>query len=299
MGIYLLGYSDATHYIGQAVDVVRRFGGHRRLSPDIESFAFISTRRASLDNAEQNAIHYAEALRVRLRNRVHVADVLGPVDLDELVPEDSQHRWLNDPDVEIIDAAEPVMLPPDSPQRWRTDPQFRQLAARPEYAAVQRIVADFIGRCIPAPATTQLSYWSLTALPSTNKLHHPRFGCLNVNMMEVLVCGWLPGSGADLWGFMNVAESGLPASFGSENAFAEAFPSVIRRRRLYRAAGGDDCLLEVPGLDLLRQLVQDPRIQAAARALTLRLMRKGPTIYGRYHCPAFADDALRRSNDSV
>ncbi len=167
-GIYLLGYSDSTHYIGQAVDVVRRFGGHRRLSPDIESFAFISTRRTSLDKAEQNAIHYAEALRVPLRNRVHVADVLGPVDLDELVPEDSQNRWLNHPNIEISDAADPVMLPPDSPQRWRSDPQFRQLGARPEYATVQRIVSDFIGSCIPAPATTQLSYWSLTALPSTN-----------------------------------------------------------------------------------------------------------------------------------
>jgi hypothetical protein len=114
-------------------------------------------------------------------------------------------------------------------------------------------------------------------------------------MMEILVCGWLPGSGADVWGFINVAESGLAASFGSEDAFAKAFPGVIGQRRLYRAAGGDDNLLEVASLDLLHQLVRDPRIQAAARTLTLRLMRKGPTIYGKYHCPAFADDALVRS----
>ncbi len=118
-------------------------------------------------------------------------------------------------------------------------------------------------------------------------------------MMEILVCSWLPGSGADLWGFLNVAETELAASFGSEVAFAKAFPGVVRRKRLYRAAGGDDCLLEVAGLDLLHQLVQDPRIQTAARALTLRLMRKGPTIYGKYHCPAFADDVLVRFNGSI
>lgn len=291
-GIYLLGYSDDTFYIGQALDVVRRFAGHRRLSCDIESFAFVKSPREFLDATEKQAIHQAEALGVRLRNRVHVADVLGSADLDELVPANSQAQWLDHPVSPIVGAADPVVLPLDSPQRWRTDPQFRQLWERPEYAKVRKTMATFIAMCIPVPATTQLAYWSLSALPGTNKSHHPRLACLNVNMMEVLVCGWLPDRADRFWGFANVSNSALTASFTTDHALLREFPGLTTHERQYRAAGGDDRSLEVQDLDLLTQIVQDLRIQAAARVLNLRLMRKGPTIYGKYHCPAFADDVI-------
>ena len=33
-GIYLLEHADGMHYVGQSVDVVRRFDQHRKVSPD-------------------------------------------------------------------------------------------------------------------------------------------------------------------------------------------------------------------------------------------------------------------------
>lgn len=291
-GIYLLGYADGTYYIGQARDVVRRFGGHRRQCPDIALFAFFQTRRSELDEVEQATIYRAETLGVSLRNRVHVADVLGPVDLDELVPEESQNRWLDRPAQAIRDGAAPVVLPPDSPQRWRTDPQFRKLAADPRYPTIRRIFASFALNGLLAPGTTQLTYWSVTALPNTNQSHYPRLGCLNVNWMEVLVCGWIPKRPHSFWGFVNVAKSALSDSFRTKRELRTTFPGLIQTEAHYRTAGGNAVHLEMRNLVGFERLMNDVRIQAAVRVLTLQLMRKGPTVFGKVHCPAFADDIL-------
>lgn len=291
-GIYLLGYLDGTYYIGQARDVVRRFGGHRRNSDDIESFSFMKTSRSGLDELERDTIHKAETLGVPLRNRIHVADIIGSVDLDELIPKKSQDHWLENPFQKIRNAAAAVIFPPDSPQRIRTNSQFRILSEHPRFPSIRRIFSSFVKNCIPVPATTQLTYWSLSALPSTNKSHHPRFSCLNVNWMEMLVCGWIPRAPVSCWAFINVAKSALGNSFRFNSELKQTFPGVILCRASYRSAGGNAIHLEMNDLDEFEHLINDPRIQEAARVLALQLMRKGPTVFGKVHCPEFADVVL-------
>ena len=45
-GIYLLHFDSGTYYIGQAVDVVRRFGQHRKMHLDIIGFSFLPASKA-------------------------------------------------------------------------------------------------------------------------------------------------------------------------------------------------------------------------------------------------------------
>ena len=94
-GIYLLQFTDELFYIGQAVDVVRRFSQHRRNYDDIQGFSFIPIVKDSLNEVEKELIFNAESLVFKLKNAVHVSSILGDTDFDLLMPISEQDAWLS------------------------------------------------------------------------------------------------------------------------------------------------------------------------------------------------------------
>jgi hypothetical protein len=60
----------------------------------------------------------------------------------------------------------------------------------------------------------------------------------------------------------------------------------------YDPGGFDQTCLVMRGADGLSRALEDAAILEAARHFAMRLMRKGPCTYGRYHCPDLADRLL-------
>ena len=87
-GIYLLHFDSGTYYIGQAVDVVRRFGQHRKMHLDIIGFSFLPASKATLDEQERLLIQTAEINGLPLTNRIHISTVIGKTDLDSVLNEE-------------------------------------------------------------------------------------------------------------------------------------------------------------------------------------------------------------------
>lgn len=92
-GIYVLGFANGERYVGQAVDVVRRFSQHRKNHGDITHMSFRQVEKAELNEVERHCIHTLEAQGLRLRNISHMSVVQGERDLDLVIaPEEQEHH---------------------------------------------------------------------------------------------------------------------------------------------------------------------------------------------------------------
>ncbi len=111
-GIYLLEFPEQRFYIGQAVEVVRRFAQHRKNYDEIVGFSFIPTQRGDLDDVERRLIREAEDLGLVMFNTVHASNVVGDTDLDLVVSPSEQAVWLSDPATfNDEDASSAIVLP--------------------------------------------------------------------------------------------------------------------------------------------------------------------------------------------
>ena len=288
-GIYVLEHSDGMHYVGQAIDVVRRFAQHRKVSSDIERFSFFRVPRRELDAEELRCIRGAEAQGLRLRNRMLVKQLLGESDLDDVLSPEEQHASVEDPSAFASEARLP--LDQDQAQRLRFRPQFERFRGDPDVERVTALLRLYVQRCVPVARRTEMSFWNVSCLPGTNRSSRPRWAAVSVGEMETFVLGWLPEN-RDPWAFANVS-------------LAACEPSVIkrlegsgvnceRRRRPYRAAGGD-CQRLATGANTFAAMtdaLNDPTVARAARVLNLEVMRKRPNWYSRFHCFDLADRAL-------
>src|SRR3954469_22456104 len=83
-GIYVLEYDDGTRYIGQAIDVVRRYAQHRHARGPIQAVEFAQVPAADLDRMERLMIGYEEK-RGPIRNMTHASAFTGASKLDPIV----------------------------------------------------------------------------------------------------------------------------------------------------------------------------------------------------------------------
>jgi hypothetical protein len=291
-GVYLLAFDDLTFYIGQAREVCRRFVQHRNALGRISGFSFLPVAGARLDQTERELIHAAESASLPITNRVHVTDILGEADLDQLATPADQERWIGTWPRPTQDSDEQVQLPENSPARIRTKHAWERLCDRPHWDLVRGCLQKYVISCIPFPKRTQLSFWSVSCLPVTNRSTWPRFAAVNAGVMETLVLGWnLSGDGT--WGFVNVSRERLEREYGSLAKLRRTWRNIeFNETRRYRSAGADQVTLHAPSIEDLSALLAIAAVCDAAGTLMLRVMRTRPTIYSKYHCPALADAIL-------
>lgn len=291
-GIYILGFSNGERYVGQSVNVVTRFGMHRRRWDDIDELLFSPCPRAELDAFEQRMIR-AQRGRHPLRNITHALGPLGESDLDPIVAPDEQYAWLNE-DAELAD----VQVRADDPeQRKKYRTRYCQLEKSPYFGFVAFAVNVYVQFTIPKPRQTERTFWSLSALPSTNRNRFGgRLATLSVNKMETLflfsATDPANANQSIVGGRMNVSRSALEAAAGPIDDLRENYPMLGFDIVDYESAGGDGLLITFGAADYMTVL-ELPGWQHAAQQLNLTLMRKGPTFQWRWHCYDLADWAVR------
>jgi hypothetical protein len=286
-GIYILEFVNGDRYVGQAIDVVRRFGNHRHNLGDIAFVEFSACRRTQLNDLEVKMIHHERGGGHRLRNIVHGTGPVGESDLDPLVSRSEQFTWLNDPDAILND--EGVRID-DPEQRASRRPQYEHLRQQPMFPVVAGVLHWYIPACLPKPAETERTFWAVSALPATNRnAYKQRLCTLSVNKMEVL---FLVQTQLDeaTWisGVMNVSLSTLTDGTGSLKSLERKYPDLFFDLGTYESGGGDVASIQFFEKDI-SLLMEMPRLVEAARAMNLMLMRKGPTFQWRGHCYDLAD----------
>lgn len=297
-GIYCLAFATGHFYIGQAIDVVRRFSEHRRNFNDIIGFAFIPTPKSKLNSIEKELIFKGEQIGLKLKNSVHVSSILGETDLDLVLPEQDQKDWLEGK-YHLISSHEnlnPKVILPQN-QKDRFSKNFDKFLLHPMVDEATVLLQKYLSKCIPCPRTTEYSFWSVSCMPTTNQNTWPRLFCVNAASMELYVVGWKkkePG----LWSVVTVDEAILNEYWPDPEKFSAHFPGVEFFTRNYRDAGENQITLSCGEGLTMNALLSDDGVSKAAASLALRVMRKRANFYMQYHCPqlanyAFSDNPLK------
>lgn len=298
-GIYLLEFPGEKFYVGQAVDVVRRFAQHRKNYDEIIGISFIPTPRKLLDETERSLIRKAEQLNLMILNTVHATNVIGDTDLDLVLPREQQDSWLSSPvsfngDERSISA---ISLP--DAQVERLSNRFLKFKKHRHFSTASQLLSLYIANCIPSPKRTEYSFWVVSCFPATNRNTWPRLFCVSIGVMETFVLGYHKNSPTEMWGFLSVASDVLSETYENDESLMTAFPSIEIIRREYRDAGQHQITLCAGDERSLKILLEDKAIQQSAATLALRVMRKRATIYSKFHCKQLADLAITQNGEPI
>lgn len=294
-GIYLLEFPGDKFYVGQAVDVVRRFAQHRKNYDEIIGFSFIQTPRKLLDETERSLIRKAEQLNLMILNAVHVTNVIGDTDLDLVFSREQQDSWLSSPAsfIQNETSISAISLPEARLERFSS--QFQKFKGHQLFSLSSQLLSVYLGNCIPSPKLTEYSFWAVSCFPATNRNTWPRLVCVSIGVMETFVLGYLKNSPTEMWGFLTVASDVLSETYENDEMLMASFPSIEIIRREYRDAGQHQITLWAGDERSLIMLLEDKAVQQSAATLALRVMRKRATIYSKFHCKQLADFALNQN----
>lgn len=105
--------------------------------------------------------------------------------------------------------------------------------------------------------------------------------------MEVFVLGRWPREEETTWAFLVVAKSEILAAYSSLRQAGQLLDALVEPCS-YRAAGEDQVRISTDSLEVMARVLRNSVVRRAARTLILRLMRKGATLYAKFHCPQLA-----------
>lgn len=289
-GIYLLNFSDNTFYIGQATDNVKRFSQHRKNYDNITNYWFQGVKEQNLNETERRIIQEAEVCGLLLTNKTYVSNVIGETDLDMVISPSHQKAWLKD-NKDFPNDDYDLFSRVDLKHKIKYKQNFERLRQLEDYSTIKKILKIYIKKSLPVYNKTELSFWSLSCLPSTNKMTYPRYFCLNVNAMEVFVSGYIKTTNKPFC-FINI--SSRLFSETELNEIAEKYKSLNIYETNYRAAGAEQFCFELSDFkEFENMLLSEPKVIKSIKELNLRLMRKGGTIYSPYHCFNLINDVLK------
>lgn len=287
-GIYVLGFANGERYVGRAVDVVRRFTQHRQTHDDITHLTFQRVKQADLNAVERQFIHALEARGMRLRNIERMSVVQGDRDLDLVVPPEEQEVWLTGDVSALQDDGARVQ---DEALRLRYRRRFERFMTLPHAQDALAVLGLYLQTVMPFPRRTELSFWSVSCLPDTGA---PEGSTLlfrvNLNMQEVFSL-FVEDSG--LWASFHLAMSPLREELGEDWPQQIADLGWEMTNHAYAPGGQDQFNIFANGFADITGLLQSRLSSRAMALMNLRLMRKGPTYYSRYHCLDLVDAAER------
>jgi hypothetical protein len=294
-GIYVLHMADEILYVGQSVDVVKRYSQHRHNYEAIVAVSFkpVRAERAALDLHEETAIKLLESKGFPLLNILHASVTAKSSEFDLLIPVTLQKAWLLN-GMPLCSNTLPSRSAEDiAAQRRKTEDKWKRFQQRPDRERLLDCLQIYVQHCIPAPRITEQAYWSLSCLPSTNASTWPRLVCFNANVMEIFVVGHFKEDPKEIWAFLNVSTKELEAAYPDDRAFLARHPNATIRTSGYQAPGIDQVNVRVETLKDLKRLLDDRAIQRAACVFNLHLMRKRRNQYGHFHCVALADVLMK------
>lgn len=282
-GVYILEFTNGQRYVGQSVDVVRRFAAHKRRWPDIIAMQFLAVDQARLGEVERQAISHELRADHGLRNIDLVNSSWQASPLDAEVDRPLQVSWVTDGIQDHTDDDRTLR----ARRRISYRSKYQTLAARPDYQMLLDALTAYVGAAIVWPSHTVERYWTVSALPSTNRRRgFRRLITVSCGKVETFVVYELGDDPSPSW-FMNVdaghvARPDMPRGQGLRYCEGQAYASL-----------GTIGRIEGTGLGAIPAMLGlSPHVSKAARTLALGLMRRQPTLFSRFHCDDLADDIL-------
>lgn len=282
-GVYVLGFDNGDRYVGQSIDVTKRFAQHRLNHHDITHLTFRVVPKADLSRVERECIHALEARKTRLRNLDHMSVVQGERDLDVLISPEEQQRWL---DRQLDPPIGPRQVE-DRELRRRLRTRFERFMKRPHADEALFVLGTYIHSVIPFPRRTELTFWCMSCLPNDPPSVYSR---VNINMQEVLT---IEGDEDGLWVHFHLAQSPFRQSLGERWQEDLAGLGWTFNMHQWKPGGHDQfCMFGNTAEDATSLMARLQEPSDAMSLLNANSMRKGPTYWSRSHCFDLVDAAV-------
>ena len=204
----------------------------------------------------------------------------GSVPLDLLIDSTLQHDWLRG----ALDGPYPEDARTKAAERRiRTRAQYEKMAALPDYPVLLDAIGCYIMKVIPWPSVTGGLFWGVTAMPGTSKSRDWfRYATVSSHNVETFYAAHDRKTDEDI-AVLNMHPGHVTR--------AERRELGIDTHSHYRSYAPVDRLVTL--LDDVPALLDDyPNVLAGARTMALGLMRRGPSVFAKFHSDAFLDDVL-------
>lgn len=276
-GLYVLHFANGDIYAGQAMDVTRRYVQHRKVHADIKQISFRQVPKNRLNDEERTLIWLLEQRGQRLRNITFTSAPKGESDFDIVMSLKDQKRWLEDPN--YIDFSGERLVDPELRRKYSR--KYESFANLPRSDEVIDFLRSYVGAGIPAFLRSEVSFWCVSCLPTRSV-----YARINIYWQEVLTVYAAEG---EVWVSLHMADS--PFTLLSDEALDLLFErhlSLGTTDHKYSPGGSDQVNLVLPLADA-QIFISDPEVLPAIRLFNLRLVKKGPCNFARYHCMDLAD----------
>jgi hypothetical protein len=275
-GIYILRFRDNFFYVGQAMDVVRRFVQHSKIHDDIQEISFRKFPKSQLNSIEQELIKLLESRKVGLRNITLTSIPKGDLDLDLVIKKDDQEHWLSSTGDSQL--GKHIINNLVLQEKYRK--KFLRLKEMEEFNQFcLPFLRVYFSKCVLQPAKTELSFWCITCLTKAfTDLNLIALCRVNFHWCETLTI-WLDAAGKIRYTF-HLTKSLLTKT----RLRSLKVKSLTIDDHYYPKGGPDQFSLEVVGLDDAKMLLEDDGVCQSIKTFNLRQMQKGATVYGKYHC---------------
>jgi hypothetical protein len=180
-------------------------------------------------------------------------------------------------------------------QRKKYTEKFKKLQEHEYYDFVCRALQEYILFTTPFPRKTEYTFWSLTCLPTKGTLAR-----VNIFWQETLRLFEFPfeyeekgkqKKGLAVAIYLFVTKSVL-FERRTKEYYEKKFKDIYFEDIVYKTGGTDQQCISCFDYEFF-DILYDPDIYLAVKTFNLRLMRKGPCIFSRFHSFDLADEALR------
>lgn len=285
-GIYILEFRDGEVYAGQALDVTRRYIQHSKTHDDIINISFKQVPKENLNTEERVAIWKLELTGLRLRNIIFTSLPKGDSDLDLVMPIEEQQKWLSDSTYQDLSGTRAQ----DDTLRRKYHQKFQRFLKQDHVETITYVLRIYIQRGVPVPVRSEMSFWGCSCLPSGADPGIKLYSRININWQEVFTI--FSAQGVLVFSF-HLALSPIEQAFGNSlDSLFEKYPFLNVTEHFYEPGGQDQLHIEVEGIESALRFLEDVNVIKAIRLFNLRLMKKGPCAYSRYHCMDLADTLI-------
>lgn len=279
-GLYILHFANGEIYAGQASDVTRRYVQHRKVHTDIEQVSFRRVAKNMLDKEERKLIWELEQSGHRLRNVTFTSLPKGESDFDVIMSAAEQELWLHE--LRMAEHDKDRLIEPGLRRKYRRT--YEQFVRLPHAHQAINVLRTYVGYSIPVPRRGEVSFWAVSCLPNQDV-----YARINVYWQEVFTLFLVEN---ELWLSLHMADSSFaPLSDEALDALFQRHPAVELREHRYKPGGSDQTNFLLPAAVAV-PFFSDPEVLPAIRLFNLRLMKKGPCNFGRYHCMDLADELV-------
>ncbi|MGB3683465.1 MAG: hypothetical protein WA990_13395 [Rubrobacteraceae bacterium] len=230
-----------------------------------------------MDKEERTLIWSLEQGGHSLRNITFTSVPKGESDFYLIMSLEEQNRWLQDPG--YVDSTGDRIVDPELRRKYSR--KYKSFAAQPRSGEVIDVLNSYVRASIPAFLRSEVSFWCVSCVPTRYV-----YARINIYWQEVLT---VSVAEEDLWVSLHMADSPFTLlSDGALDSLFDRHPALEVTDHKYGPGGSDQVNLVLPLADA-QTFISDPEVLPAIRLFNLRLMKKGPCNFARYHCMDLAD----------